>query len=119
MVTEESKDEALCRYELGRQELVKQLKEKDEENQKLKDQLKEKEANIEWLESTRIYKFYFDGGVRQSFCITDEVYKHQRKLICDEIRTKLKADPSIAEDYFAVIEILDQVDKGDNNETNI
>ena len=35
--------------------------------------------------------------------------KKVRKEICDKIREKLNSDPSIAEDYFKVIKILDQI----------
>lgn len=80
MITPEQMAEALARYEVERQELVKQLTEKDENIQKLRDQL------------------------------------HDRsKLICEEITTRIKADPSIAEDYFQVVKIIQQVKKEINN----
>lgn len=80
MVTPEQMADALARYEVERQELVKQLKEKDEDIQKLRDQL------------------------------------HDRsKLICEEITARIKADPSIAEDYFQVVKIIQQVKKEINN----
>lgn len=78
MVTPEMKDEALVRYEAERQELVKQLKEKDEDIQNLKDQLAD-----------------------------------QREQICDEIRVMVNADPTIAEDYFRVMTIINHIEKGE------
>lgn len=85
MVTPEQMAEALARYEIERQELVKQLKEKDEDIQKLRKQL------------------------------------HDRsKLICDEVTARIKADPSIAEEYFQVVQIIKQVKKEMSDEnTNL
>ena len=37
----------------------------------------------------------------------------ERKKVVQEIREKLNSDISIAEDYFAVVKILDQVEKGE------
>ena len=35
----------------------------------------------------------------------------ERKKVVQELREKLKADISIAEDYFAVVKILDQIER--------
>lgn len=80
MVTPEQMAESLVRYEAERQGLVKQLKEKDEDIRKLREQL------------------------------------HDRSnLICEEVTARIKADPSIAEDYFQVVKIIKQVKKEINN----
>lgn len=43
--------------------------------------------------------------------LTDRLAE-ERKRVLQEIRDELKADITIAEDYFAVVKILDQVEKG-------
>lgn len=42
----------------------------------------------------------------------EEKIAEERKKVVQEIREKLKADISIAEDYFAVVKILDQIERG-------
>ena len=37
----------------------------------------------------------------------------KRKKVVQDIREKLKSDISIAEDYFAVVKILDQIERGE------
>ena len=44
--------------------------------------------------------------------LTDRLAEERKKVV-QEIREKLKSDISIAEDYFAVVKILDQVEKGE------
>lgn len=68
------------------------------ERQELVRQLKEKDENIRNLKDQLV---------------------DQREQICDEIRVMVNADPTIAEDYFRVMAIINHVEKGEQNETNL
>lgn len=92
--------------EILNEEQANLITELTEENEKLKHW-------NEWLESTRTYKVYFGKEMVQQFCVTDEVYNQITKQVCEEIKARLKADPTIAEDYFAVVKHIEQVEKGD------
>lgn len=44
----------------------------------------------------------------------NKIREEERKKVVQEIREKLKADISIAEDYFAVVKILVQIERGED-----
>lgn len=80
-----------------------------EENEKLKHW-------NEWLESTRVYNFYFGKEVVQKFCVTDEVYNQITKQVCDAVYKLTRELMAFGYDTVKIKDVetvLEQFDRGE------